>query len=75
MCDVLSIPRGNGNRTKYSEKVLSPKKQKSNKNKRGRKQLLGKCAWLLGRMHIKERLNKEPWLQWKQKDENEAKQT
>ena len=31
--DVLSIQRGNGNGTKYSEKVTFPKKQKLNKNK------------------------------------------
>ena len=47
---------------------------KETKIKKRRRQLLGNCVWLSGRVHIEGRLNEGPRLQWKQKDENETKQ-
>ena len=68
--DVPSMQRESGNGTKKAEKTTSPKKKK-----KGRRELLRNCVWLLERMlHIEERSNEGPWLQWKHKDENEAKQ-
>ena len=47
---------------KYSEKATSSKKKKGRKKKKkkkkkkkGRRQLLGNCVWLSGRMNIEER--------------------
>ena len=59
---VLSIQRENGNGTKNTRKKRHLKKNKK------------KHVWLSGRLHIEGRLNEGPWLQRKNKDENEAKQ-
>ena len=55
--DVLFIQRENGNGTKILGKSEISKETKKgrNNNKKGRRQLLGNCAWLSGRMHIEER--------------------
>ena len=52
---------------KYSKKATSsPKVQQKEKRK--------KHVWLSGSLHIEERLNERPRLQWKFKDKNETKQ-
>ena len=64
----------------YLEKATFPQKRKGEKKKKkkgkikGRRQLLGNCVWLSGRMPIEERLNEGPRLQLKQKYEKETKQ-
>ena len=45
------------------KKAASLKKTKKKQNKRGHRQLLGKCVWLSGRMHIEELSAEGPRLQ------------